>query len=70
MEGLKTYELDALWLMRREGEDWGFEPESDREPYPVFQSDSVDYIQGEILSRANDWSNEWIRRYLESRYVN
>lgn len=64
IEGLQPYELDALWLLTRQGEDWDCE----REPYPVFQGDVVDYIQDEILSRANDWSNERIRRYLERSY--
>lgn len=68
IEGLQPYELDALWLLTREGEFWDCELEGERESYPVFQGDVVDYIRDEILGRANDWSNERIRRYLARRY--
>jgi hypothetical protein len=68
IEDLKPYELDALWLLTRQGEDWDCELEDERESYPVYQGDVLDYIQDEILSRASNWSNERIRRYLERCY--
>lgn len=68
VEDLQPYELDALWLLTRQGEDWDCEREDECEPYPVFRGDVVDYIQDEVLSRANDWSNARIRRYLERGY--
>lgn len=68
IEDLKPYELDALWLLTREGEDWDCEPDDERESYPVFQRDVADYLQNEILNRANNWSNERIRRYLDRFY--
>lgn len=68
IEDLKPYELDALWLLTRQGEDWDCESETERESYPVLRDDVVEYIQGEVLNRANDWSNDRIRRYLERSY--
>ncbi|CEL31708.1 hypothetical protein [Pseudomonas fluorescens] len=68
IESLQPYELDALWLLTRQGEDWDCEMEDERESYPVFQRDVADYIQDEILNQANNWTNERIRRYLERGY--
>lgn len=68
VEDLQPYELDALWLLTRQGEDWDCEPEDERESYPVLRGDVVEYIQDEVVSRANDWSNARIRRYLERSY--
>jgi len=39
---LQPYELDALWLLTREGEFWDCKLEGERESYPVFQGDVVD----------------------------
>jgi hypothetical protein len=64
----QPYELDALWLLTREGEFWDCKLGGERESYPVFQGDVVDYIRDEILGRANDWSNERVRRYLARRH--
>jgi hypothetical protein len=55
-------------LLTRQGEDWDCESETERESYPVLRDDVVEYIQGEVLNRANDWSNDRIRRYLERSY--
>ncbi|MEN5312317.1 hypothetical protein [Pseudomonas koreensis] len=68
IEGLQPYELDALWLLTRQAENWDCELEGERESYPVFTGDVSDYIQAEILRQANDWSNERIQCYLERSY--
>lgn len=64
VENLQPYELDALWLLTPQGEDWDCELEGEHPDYPVFRSDVIEYIRGEVLNRANDWSNERIRCYL------
>lgn len=68
VEDLKPYELDALWLLTREGDDWDNQLEEDRSSYPVFRSDITAYLQGEVLSQAVNWNNERITRYRERRY--
>ncbi len=68
MESLASHELDALWLLTPEGDDWNSELEGERETYPVYRSDVADFLQSKILDMANDWTNARIRRYLWSRY--
>jgi len=69
LETLRPYELDALWLLTREGDDWDSELEEEREIYPVMRCDVLAYLQDELLSLALNWSNERISRYLERRYA-
>ena len=68
LEGLQPYELDALWLLTREGDDWDCELENERETYPVVRDHVQNYLRDEVLTRALNWSNERISRYLERRY--
>lgn len=65
LEGLKPYELEALWLLTYEADDWQFEDEGQRNPYPVYSGDVLTYLQRQVLSEACDWSNPRITRYLE-----
>lgn len=65
---LQPYELDALWLLTRAGEDWAYEDDDQRETYPVARNHVQDYLQDEVLSRALNWSNERISRYQQRRY--
>ncbi|MCL7944060.1 hypothetical protein [Marinobacter sp. ATCH36] len=65
---LQPYELDALWLRTQRGDDWDTELEEERESYPVFEDDVVVYLQDELLTAANDWSNARISRYLDRYY--
>ena len=68
LEGLRPYELDALWLATPEGDDWDNELDDERADYPVFLPDVAAHLQGEVLNQANDWNNKRITRYLEGRY--
>lgn len=61
---LKPYEVDALWLLTQEADDWDSEPEDEREPYPVFRLDVVAYLQQDLLNQATNWSNARISRHL------
>lgn len=65
LEGLKPYELEALWLLTYEADDWPFEDEGQRNPYPVYSGDVLTDLQRQVLSEACDWSNPRITRYLE-----
>ena len=68
LEDLQPYELDALWLLTREGDDWAYEDEDRRETYPVLRDQVVSSLQDEVLTQALDWSNDRIARYLERSY--
>lgn len=68
LEELQSYELDALWLLTREGDDWDCELEDERETYPVVRDHVQNYLQDEVLTQALNWSNARISRYLERRY--
>ena len=62
---MQPYEVDAIWLLTQEGDDWDFMLECEREAYPVVRSDVVAYLQDELLSLAINWSNERINQYLK-----
>lgn len=65
---LRPYELDALWLLTPQGDDWDCEPYDTRHAYPVSQEDVVTYLTAELLSAATNWNNARITRYLDLRY--
>lgn len=70
VDNLKAYELDALWLLTPEGDDWYYESDEERDRYPVSKTDIINYLREEILSQAMNWNNERIRRYLDGSYEN
>lgn len=65
---LKPYELDAVWLLTRAGDEWDSELEKDRGRYPVSEHDVAAYLLDELLSEATNWSNSRIQGYLDGRY--
>ncbi len=65
---LKPYELDAIWLLTRQGDEWDSELEEGRGRYPVSEHDVAAYLQDELLSEATNWSNSRIQSYLDGRY--
>lgn len=65
---LQRYELDALWLQTLAADYWDCELEGERATYPVAEHDVVAHLQDVLLTRARDWSNSRISRYLERRY--
>jgi len=65
---LRPYELDALWLLTPQGDDWDCEPDDTRDDYPVVQQDVVAYLTVELLSAANNCSNARISRYIDHGY--
>ena len=69
LEELPLYEQEALWLLTPEGDEWDSELEDERDAYPVVSEHLAAYVQNELLSRALDWRNERISRYLAHRHL-
>jgi hypothetical protein len=67
LKKLSAYEREAVWLQTPAGEDWECKDESDRDAYPVFEDDIVEYLLTEhIYQQAANWTNRRIRKYLEA----
>jgi hypothetical protein len=63
---LPAHEREAIWLQTGPGQDWRFEDEAEREPYPVDNGDVVDYLVSEwVYAEADRWTNARIRKYLD-----
>lgn len=62
---LRPYELDALWLLTPQGDEWDCEPDDMRDGYPVVQQEVEDHLMVELLTAASNWSNARISRYLD-----
>jgi len=66
---LQRYELEAVWLLTPEGEDWDCENEEDRDVNPACDDEVVNYILNDhLLSKAGGYENQRIRTYLEESY--
>jgi len=66
IERLKPFEREALWLQTEQGQDWGYEDESEQKAAPVSKKDIVQYLWSEyLLDAAGRWSNPRIRAYLD-----
>jgi hypothetical protein len=69
VEKLPPFERDAIWLRTPEGEDWDCEDEEEREPYPVFTRDIVEYLVNEwVLTEAGRWQSPATITYLDGPY--
>ena len=62
---LAKYEFRALWLETPEGIDWVCKEDGEQGPPPSVMDDVVEYLADDLYSRAADWSNDRIRRYLD-----
>jgi hypothetical protein len=69
-----TFVQQALWLQTEAGFDWIWEIENGDESSTPFYSDEeidqeiADYILGDIIEKAEEWSNPRIRDYLDREY--
>jgi len=62
---LPKHEREAIWLQTREGEDWSCEDTEEREEYPVFEGDIINFLVHEyVYHEAGRWSNARIRAYI------
>ena len=66
---LDTFVKQAIWFQTVEGSEWECEDEAADEAVcdaPYLEDDITDYILDRyVLSRAADWSNPRIEKYLE-----
>jgi hypothetical protein len=65
VEGLKRHELEAVWLVTPEGDDWQWEDENEREPFAPYAGDVAQHVIDCVLAQAGSWSNSRIRAYLD-----
>ncbi len=66
IDKLPKHEQEAIWLQTDAGLDWRFAEPDEREPQPVKDNDSVDWLTGEyVYGEADNWSNARIRAFLE-----
>lgn len=69
LQGLRRYELEALWLLTPEADEWECMEQGERDVYPVFEGDVVRYlVETRVFPSACDWSNASIRGYLDRQY--
>ncbi len=68
VDELSKNEKEAIWLQTDAGIDWSCEEPGVREPNPANQDEIVDYLVGDIYSKAADWSNERIDAYFARSY--
>lgn len=62
---LAEHELAAVWFQTSEGREWGFtECEDRKEPY-IDRQEVVVLIRDWVLSKAGNYTNPRIRKYLE-----
>ncbi|MDA1053291.1 MAG: hypothetical protein O3C40_22800 [Planctomycetota bacterium] len=63
---LRRHETEAIWLQTNEGSDWQCDDEEDREAYPVWEGDIINYITSEyVYEEAGRWTNARIRSYFD-----
>ncbi|MDR3525591.1 MAG: hypothetical protein P4L66_15985 [Acetobacteraceae bacterium] len=63
---LPKHEREALWLQTDQGSDWDCEEPEERDDYPVFNDDIVNYLAHEyVYAKAGRWSNRRIEAFLD-----
>ena len=66
VEDMPPWHREAVWLQTDANDEWEGDDEQTREPYPVCNSDIVDYLLNNyVWPEAGRWSNERITRYLD-----
>ena len=63
VEGLKQYELEAVWLITPEGKEWWYKDQ--REPFAAYPDHVVSYVVDCVLSKSSEWGNARIQRFLD-----
>jgi hypothetical protein len=64
VEKLSITDLTALWLRSEQGGDWSIDNDDGSAPVPS-ADDVVQHLFTELLSRANDFTNQRIQAYLD-----
>lgn len=66
VEELAAFEREAIWLQTDAASDWEDEDGPNRDPYPVFDDDIVDFImESHLLPEAGRWHNSRIRAFID-----
>jgi hypothetical protein len=66
VEEMPQFERESIWLQTNAGGDWDCGNREDREDYPVFDGDIVDYLARKYVKSDPDrWSNTCIRAFLD-----
>lgn len=69
VDELKPHEKEAIWYQSEEGIDWSCELPEERDDYPIFEVDIVNFIASDyIYPEAGSWSNVRIKKFIESQY--
>lgn len=69
VDELQLHELEAVWLITEQGEEWDCELEEERDPDPVLKDDVVEDVVSAVYGVATNWTNDRIRRFLDQRYM-
>jgi hypothetical protein len=65
VEDLAQFEREAIWLQTEAAFEWEVEEAQERDPYPVYAGDIVDFIMQEhLLAEAGRWNNPRIRAFI------
>lgn len=66
VEDMAQLEQEAIWLQTDSASDWECNDGKERDPYPVFKDDIIEYILNEhLLYEAGRWTNPRIRAYID-----
>jgi hypothetical protein len=68
LAALTRVELEAAWLVTDEGFEWAWDHKETVDPIPVCLEDVVDATMERLYARADDWSNERIRAFVERSF--
>ena len=69
VERLDARRKPAIWLQTREGMDWEIDNDDDQQAPRYCDDDITEHILCDVvLTRAANWSNKRIEKYLESSY--
>jgi hypothetical protein len=66
IEDLAQFEREAIWLQTEPAFEWETEETRERDPYPIYVGDIVDYVMQEhLLPEAGRWKNPRIRAFID-----
>lgn len=66
IEDLAQFEREAIWLQTEAALEWEVKEAQERDPYPVYVGDIVDFVMQEhLLPKAGRWNNARIRAFID-----
>ena len=64
-DGLKPYELRAIWLQTQSGIDWSCREEGEDGDAPYLRDDVMAYVADHVIGVAGDWTNQRLRAFID-----